>query len=104
MELIDFIIDEKECNLTTFDYYLFIDIKSVTLRSILFYNSWNIIDFLDPEIALLTLSLNKTITTAHKIEYDADIAKPPNFCSSQLILKENMLLVISEQILLILFF
>jgi hypothetical protein len=44
-------------------------------------NSWNIIDFLDPEIALLTFALNKTIKTEHKkIEYEADLPKPPQFC------------------------
>jgi hypothetical protein len=79
---LDFIIDEKECNLASFDNYLneHLNILSIILQSILFYNSWNIIDFWDPEIALLTFALNKTIKTEHKIEYEEDLSKPPQFC------------------------
>jgi hypothetical protein len=40
------------------------NIKSVTLKNILFYNSWNKLDFLDPNIILLTKSI---LTSVNKI-------------------------------------
>jgi hypothetical protein len=65
----DFIIDDRNCEEATFDYYLdeFINVKSVTLKSILFYNSWWISDFLNSVFILLTFEENKII------EYNAQI-------------------------------
>jgi hypothetical protein len=39
---LDFIIDERNCEEASFEYYLgeYFNINSITLKSILFYNSW----------------------------------------------------------------
>ncbi|WP_375654933.1 hypothetical protein, partial [Bartonella sp. CL46QHWL] len=43
----DFIIHEEECNEAIFEYYLpeELNIKSVRLKSISFFNSWWLFDF-----------------------------------------------------------
>jgi hypothetical protein len=52
---LDFIIDERNCEEASFDYYLneLLNIYYVTL-SVLSYNSWWTGDFLDPSVILLT--------------------------------------------------
>jgi hypothetical protein len=45
---LNFIIDEKECNESYFEYFFneYLNINSITLKSILFYNSWHFYAFL----------------------------------------------------------
>ncbi|WP_375666107.1 hypothetical protein, partial [Bartonella sp. CL41QHWL] len=53
----DFIISERECDEAKFEYYLTdqLDIKSITLKSITFYNSWWTGDILPDVVDLVTL-------------------------------------------------
>ncbi|WP_375703123.1 hypothetical protein [Bartonella sp. CL34QHWL] len=57
---IDFIISKKECNESKFEYYLpeELNIKSVRLKSISFFNSWWIFDFLPQKIKIIFQILN----------------------------------------------
>ncbi|WP_375668121.1 hypothetical protein, partial [Bartonella sp. CL48QHWL] len=51
---LDFIISKKECNEAKFEYYLpeELNIKSVRLKSISFFNSWWLFDFFPAEIKI----------------------------------------------------
>ncbi|WP_375671682.1 hypothetical protein, partial [Bartonella sp. CL27QHWL] len=53
--ILNFIISKKECNEARFEYYLQeeLNIKSVRLKSISFFNSWVTGDFLPEVVKLL---------------------------------------------------
>uniref|UniRef100_UPI0035D09954 hypothetical protein n=1 Tax=Bartonella sp. CL43QHWL TaxID=3243532 RepID=UPI0035D09954 len=57
---LDFIIHEEECNEAIFEYYLpeELNIKSVRLKSISFFNSWWLFDFLPRKVKIVLGILN----------------------------------------------
>lgn len=64
----DFIINEQECNEAKFEYYLTdqLDIKSITLKSITFYNSWWTGDFLPEGVRIFSFLVEITRITTHE--------------------------------------
>uniref|UniRef100_UPI0035D03660 hypothetical protein n=1 Tax=Bartonella sp. CL41QHWL TaxID=3243527 RepID=UPI0035D03660 len=63
---LDFIIHEEECNEAQFEYYLpeEISIKSISLKSISFFNSWFTGDFLPGEIRLIYYDLGANLRSS----------------------------------------
>uniref|UniRef100_UPI0035D0B3C7 hypothetical protein n=1 Tax=Bartonella sp. CL42QHWL TaxID=3243528 RepID=UPI0035D0B3C7 len=57
---LDFIIQEEECNEAIFEYYLpeEISIKSISLKSISFFNSWWLFDFIPRKVKIVLGILN----------------------------------------------
>ena len=63
-ETIDFYIDERDCDAASFEYYLSrqVAIKSVTFKSISFYNSWWTGDFLPADVFPFSFASTKYVT------------------------------------------
>jgi hypothetical protein len=79
---LNFIIDEKECNESSFEYYLdeHFNISSITLKSILFYNSRHFYAFLGWDTVLVFYYLSKKKITSQQILFDDKLSNKDVFC------------------------
>jgi hypothetical protein len=73
----DFIIDNRKCEEASFDYYLdeLIIIKSITLKSILFYNSWFLLPNSDPFLFTKIIETKVSKSPINMIEWFKDTSR-----------------------------
>jgi hypothetical protein len=94
---LDFIIDKKECNEVSFEYFFneHLNINSINLKSILFYNSWHFVNFLGWDDILAFYYIQKNKITSQKIFFDDNLSNKDAFCPEGTVVKiiENNILI-----------